>query len=401
MVHVPKKVTKCETCGNKHPYYDGDCPLTEVFTQRQDLEIGEDFFGESPAVFVGRSGYPEVNVGPTAAPEQETAAKAANPREWFGLPYDKVIGLRAALIRSKQKHSVHQQDEYTQENQLLSMAKKPTDVELSFAKQPKTGLEFDNIVHPSGVTGSLDSLEIAENVRIRRPVEYIVSDELTARKQAWKLYQKNVSPYKIQTILSSGVLGQESRKKLVPTRWSVTGVDDMLADQLINQVKDAPAVNDWEIYESEYLYNTFLVLVMPGNWEFENFEAWAPKTEWASTLREADIKQEYEPYDGRWEYADSQAGAYYAAKFAVAEHLHERGRQARVVVFREVSEKYVFPVGVWQVRENVRNALQRDPRTFDTRQQALTFLEEKLDIPFDRYKEESQMLQQKRLQDFF
>ena len=76
-------------------------------------------------------------------------------------------------------------------------------------------------------------------------------------------------------------------------------------------------------------------------------------------------------------------------------------RQARVVVFREVYEGYAVPVGVWQVRENVRNAMKSDCEKFSTLKEALDYIRPRLRIPLEEYVKRSKILRQMRLSDFF
>ncbi|MHA1845932.1 MAG: Nre family DNA repair protein, partial [Promethearchaeota archaeon] len=59
----------------------------------------------------------------------------------------------------------------------------------------------------------------------------------------------------------------------------------------------------------------------------------------------------------RKNYASNITGAYYAARKSVCEYLHSIKRQARVLIFREVSGGYVVPLGVWVIREAVKNAM--------------------------------------------
>ncbi|MDY6788885.1 MAG: hypothetical protein SVV03_02870 [Candidatus Nanohaloarchaea archaeon] len=401
MVSVPGWVTKCETCGNKHPYYEGDCPLIEVVKRQKNTEkLPESMFGESPSVFVGRHNYPQVNVGPTAAQEEETAVKAQDPKEWFGMPYEKVIGIQTALIRSKSRQNVRSDSRFSRENQLLSMAKRPTDVELDFKKRPKFQYNFDNIRNPVVSSGPLDQMEIAENVKIKHSVEKIVNDELKARRQAEKLYSKDMDVYQIINILSSGALGKKDRKKMVPTRWSVTASQSMVAKSIIEDLKDRPVINDYRVYSSEYLDNHFEILLIPGKWEFENFESWAPEEEWAQQMQKATVLQEHEPYDGRTSYAEAQGGGYYAARLGTVEGLKNLKKQARAVVFREVYEGYIVPVGSWQILENVRNAFRQDCRKFETREKALEHIDSNLRVPIENYIGRSEILKQKRLSDF-
>lgn len=80
----------------------------------------------------------------------------------------------------------------------------------------------------------------------------------------------------------------------------------------------------------------------------------------------SNVISDYELFDGRKEYASLTAGAYYAARFSVTEHLLENRRQAGALVFLEVHSSYHTPVGVWRVREITRNALLKRPDSFDT-----------------------------------
>jgi hypothetical protein len=52
-----------------------------------------------------------------------------------------------------------------------------------------------------------------------------------------------------------------------------------------------------------------------------------------------------------------------------------------------------MPVGVWNVREHVRDALRRPPRTFATMRETLAHLGTRLDIPIARYVRSSAVLQ--------
>jgi hypothetical protein len=64
-----------------------------------------------------------------------------------------------------------------------------------------------------------------------------------------------------------------------------------------------------------------------------------------------------------------------------------------------------MPIGVWQVRENVRNAMRQKPYKFSTLAQGLQFLSGKFEIPLQRWITQSQLLQkvlfQRRISDFF
>jgi hypothetical protein len=80
-------------------------------------------------------------------------------------------------------------------------------------------------------------------------------------------------------------------------------------------------------------------------------------------------------------------------------------RQASVVVLREAHPGYIMPVGVWQVRENVRNAMQQKPHKYNTFEEALTRIGSQFQIPIRQWIEKSNLLQntlfQRRITDYF
>ena len=172
-------------------------------------------------------------------------------------------------------------------------------------------------------------------------------------------YNSKFEVSQISKILSSGVLGV--KKKIVPTRWSITAMDDLLGKHFIKQIKDFDSVNEYFLFMNSYLDNYYYIILIPGNWEFEQFESWFPGTLWNLQGKEPSVTVEHEGYTGRNKYAISQSGGYYAARFAVAEGLLNMKKQARAMVIREIYEGYEIPVGVWEVREGIRNALKLKP----------------------------------------
>jgi hypothetical protein len=46
---------------------------------------------------------------------------------------------------------------------------------------------------------------------------------------------------------------------------------------------------------------------------------------------------------------------------------------AAVIVLREIHPEYVMPLGVWQIREGVREALKKPSQQFESLEQAISF----------------------------
>jgi hypothetical protein len=90
---------------------------------------------------------------------------------------------------------------------------------------------------------------------------------------------------------------------------------------------------------------------------------------------------------------------------AVCELLVKERRQATVIVLREAHPGYIMPVGVWQVRENVRNAMRQKPYLFNTLEEVLQFIANRFQIPLQTWVTRSKLLKnalfQKKITDFF
>jgi len=393
----------CLTCkGGRLLCGAGHCPLLSKINLNGPTEVrlSESMFGPSPSVFVGWGGYPEVFSGPLTALESEDALKLDDPGSWYGLGFSDIIRMRSNMVRSKSMQHVRNRNKYIEENQELALSVKPTDIETYYKKKPSYNISFSPIAQPMGPSGELLKMRITENTKIPRKVDYIVGDELRAVDQVGKLYGEGFDVYYLTSVLSSGAFGKTEDKRLVPTRWSITAVDDILCKEFMKSIRTFPHLSDIEVYTNTYLENHFEILCLPGGWEFEQFESWAPQTLWTMSYTEPTIVQESEPHGGRWDYALNEGGGYYAGRFGVSEALYRMRRQARVVVFREIYDTYLVPVGVWEVRENVRKAMAKKPKKFATLREAYEDINSRLRIPIRKYVEKSEILRQSRLTDF-
>jgi hypothetical protein len=215
--------------------------------------------------------------------------------------------------------------------------------------------------------------------------------DLRAADAVKAIYDRGTPVSKIMKALSVGAFGVRKRRRLVPTRWSITAVDSMLSLNLIENVKDYPIINEYRIYESTYLDNRFEVIFLPEGWKYEAIEAWYPGTVWNPAGEDIFMFGDWENRHGRTTYA-KMGGCYYAARLAVNELLTKERRQAAAIVLREAHPDYIMPVGVWQVRENVRNALKNTPIKYNRFEDLLERLKEKFDIQLKTWLNNSTLL---------
>ena len=302
------------------------CPIiakAEAMFKVQSKTVKEDFFGSSPAPFVGRYGYPDINVGILAPPEQrEDAWLYDAPNHWaqhnFQIP--EIVDYRSSLINSRFRVNVKQKTKFLEISQEIGMASKPVDLEINLKEKPRFKLNTDSYLAPTGPNASLEQAKITSNPKIDSRVDKIVSDtDLKASHAMTYLYDHGFSENFLTKILSIGNLGIKPQRKLVPTRWSITATDDTLAKYILSEVKQYKE-SDYQAYFGNYLGNYFIILLFPEVWSYELFETYAPNAEW-NISDQHQFMTDYEPYDGRKTYADNCGGGYYAARLSILEQL--------------------------------------------------------------------------------
>jgi hypothetical protein len=143
--------------------------------------------------------------------------------------------------------------------------------------------------------------------------------------------------------------------------------------------------------------------MIPRQWSYEAIEAWYPGTVWNPNGKQVVMFGDWEGYEKRTTYAQI-GGCYYAARLAVSELLVKEQRQATVIVLREAHPGYIMPVGVWQVRENVKNAMRQKPLLYNTLNEALQRIANQFRIPLGSWVRESHLIRntlfQRRITDF-
>lgn len=374
--------------------------LTDVERQIDETMQGDSLFGSTaPSIFVGRSGYPRVSAGVLAPVATEAhAADYVTSGEWYreGFTIDDVFQARAGLLNSTQPTDVHVADEwdgFTGVRREVAIADRPVDVEVDLESVPSLDMAVDRVASPQGPRAHASGAKLTENPHVPRAVEKTLSDDDWRAEGAMTyLYNRGFDVYDINTILSAGALGQRHNRTLVPTRWSITAVDDTVSQFLRGSLQNAGTIDAVEVRRAAYLGNQFWVLLAPGNWEFELVEMKSPGSVWNPGRGGYWVASDHEGFAGRTQYVEETAGAYYAARLAVLEHLSERDRQAKALVLRDVTDDYWGPVGVWLIRETVRDAVSSEPATAESFHGAIAQLQEQLPIGSAELRRNSEMV---------
>jgi hypothetical protein len=369
------------------------CPVFLRAKSLVDIEkvVGKtEFFGPSPpGVFLGSYGYPNLLAGPLVPVLQEPDPSLLDsPDRWLDKSIDELLRYRFGLVRGKS--TVRVQDARNPDKTLslvqeIVMSETPTDTELVLKKKPYVKINLLTRSSPHGPSGVVERLSLASNPDVPRQIDKVVSDtDLSANAGAQSLYQNGISQQHIVRMFSIGLLGASRTRRLVPTEWSITAIDDILAKDLRRKVLDQPRLDEFRLFSAHAVGNNVHVLLLPTSWMFEALEGWL-------TGPRPEVFGDYELNKGRKDYPTNIAGAYHASRLPVLEYLDRNRRQAGAVVFLEVTKEWV-PLGVWRFRELARRALTGDPSRFTTLENALSETQKRLLIPYRNWAEASRLL---------
>ena len=358
-----------------------------------------------PSVFVGRYGYPKVRIGPMIPPLHGDTTILDRTELWAGKSIEEIANYRLSLVRGTFSMNVHDTSgRYLENMQELAMSERPAESEATFEKKPFADVELEKEIRlnaeaaPFGPAAPLKTFKASSLSADQRIEAAHYDTDLKASDAVMELYRRGVETSSIHKVLSVGMLGLKKNRKLVPTRWSISATDDTISSTLAKENEANPAIDIFEVTQYSHLANYYSVILMPDDvWSFEMIESWFTNSGQIAT------GSDYEDARGLDHYP-TIAGAYFAARLAVAEHLAGRRRKAAALVLREIHPEYVMPLGVWQIREGVREALKKPAQKFESLEQAVSFASAGMSVSRQEIARKSRLWQafksQTRITDF-
>jgi hypothetical protein len=309
------------------------CPLYDRIRSFRDISLRKEVEAPSPPHYqISWKNYPRVAVGPNLSLQ----GLRENP---YGMKLEEFVAFTANQLRTYQMKGIR-----TSEETALSVKPVNFDVKIKSV--------FGGGTEPGGMIAAAEEI-VPDEVNVPSKVYSLVdSFDLKAQEALMKIRDYGFD-YMVQA-LSTGNLGIPTERKLVPTRWAITAVDSALAKDSFEKIRSAPQIEDFELYRNSHWDNHFLVVLAPWGWAFEMLERWY----------DGKIIGDGEYGRMKKDYASNITGAYYSARLEVLEKLVERKKCAACIVMRQIGDKYIYPVGVWHVREAVKEAMQNPPEKF-------------------------------------
>tara|TARA_B100001750_G_scaffold30358_1_gene20612 strand:+ start:1775 stop:2944 length:1170 start_codon:yes stop_codon:yes gene_type:complete len=368
----------------------------EYLSKYGNLFKSDSISGSSPpSVFVGSYGYPKVGVGPMVPPIHGDTTLLDSPEHWLGKTLEDIVNFRLSLVRGIENLSIENtQGRFIESLHEVAMSSHSIDTDLEFHKPTLPVTTIDGESAPFGPVGDIKSAKFF-STRSEKPIEQVYYDhDLKAQDAVLTLYNKGVDISKIQKCFSIGMLGK--KRKLVPTKWSITATDDIISKSLVSEILEFDLIDSCRVFSHDHLGNIFSIILFPHRWLFEMQEAWHDENKVGFGFDSEDARGIGHP--------PAIAGAYFAAKLGVSEYLVLKKLQAAVLILREIRPEYAVPVGVWQIREAIRAAMKKEPYIAENFADGVNFASKRMSISKSEWLSRGRllnMLKQKSISEFF
>lgn len=357
-----------------------------------------------PSVFVGEYGYPHVRVGPMVPPYHGDTSILDNPELWLGKSLEEIVNYRINLLKGTMIHNVSKiSDRYIESLQDMALSKRAVDSTMTFEKIPSQYLnemvlskgDLEEI--PTVFSAPVSDFKIYPSTSDEKIEKKYYDGDLLASDAVVELFDNNVDITRIAKVLSIGMLGRKKNRKLVPTKWSITAADDIVSMNLLKKIKDNSVLDCYLVFDFNHLGNYYSIIFIPDDvWNFEMIESWI------DTNGRVHIGSDYESGKNIDHYP-SIAGAYFAARLAAAEYLFKKRKKSSVLILREIHPEYFMSLGVWQIREGIRESLKWKGKKFETFDSALKYGVSKTSLSIDEWIKNSSIIRnkkQKRMSDY-
>ena len=389
----------CSICGNSN------CKKHSMLLN--NVKKVSEFSGSSPPeIFVGKWNYPNVYIG-ILSPQQHGNTEILSSQElWHKnrLSMPEIINLRSQLIYGRNQSNIKKtlnvetKSRFLSAMQEVAMTSKSIGTEFKLEQSIQNNKENDSYSPLISNAAQVKSVRLEDNPIIDKKIDYLANDTDAKSKTGLLELEKAKTPTStIIKILSAGLLGLGTRRKLVPTRWAITAVDDTLSKNKLEKIKYYSDISEVLVFTAEYLGNHYEFLLLPDRFSFEVIEI-------NTSSDGKNFWHDYESFFGRKNYAESVTGAYYANRLALVEYLETVHKQCSCIVFREISPEYTQSMGVGVLRQISREAFSNIPEHFSTINEALERIQSRIKLPISVFADKSIILKnygkQRRITNF-
>ena len=251
---------KCKICGQEN------CKKHSMLMGRP-VSLTE-FSGSSPPeIFVGKWNYPNVYTGILSPMEHGQTSIMSSPELWHErkLSIPSILSMRNKLIYGRTQSNIYKLNDkkFLSVMQEIAMTHKSVSTEFKLKKPVSKNPEQDSRTPIIPKAAPIESVRLQENAPVKKKIDYLVSDgELKSAPALVEMHKSGIENSSLIKILSAGLLGLTKNRKLVPTRWSITAVDDTLSKERLERIRYYQEISEFMVFTAEYLGNHYKYILI-------------------------------------------------------------------------------------------------------------------------------------------
>ncbi|TXT55699.1 MAG: hypothetical protein BAJATHORv1_30079 [Candidatus Thorarchaeota archaeon] len=307
-----------------------------------------------PGVAVETAKYPIMWAGVLASTQaSEWLSIYDHPIAWEGIQREAILAMREHLYRFVVPINAREMmpNDNVEVLQTVALSVSPVTLNVEVGPLPPRTLQTIGGLLPSSPRIQAKSMKIVSDPEISIVAEKISQRDVPASESIWTLLDFEYTLDQVAKMTSLGLLGKLKRRRIIPLRAAYKVVIDNFIDRAIAELLDKPESNDSKLYISDFLGDSFVVVVNPGS----------PKVDYIH-LNDTDmIRKRTLSIDGEPSAFSEPKTMVYAdhARFASYSYMLEEKKNSHITIFHHSRHKKNEVLGPWVTRAGVADAFKK------------------------------------------
>lgn len=342
-----------------------------VQTKLEEFKSGKTLRAYTPpGIIVEAIKYPLLRASILASrSSSEYTSIFDHPEAWKGLHAKAILSMRKQLYRFGLTVDARtlEPSSVVEKLQKLALSVSTVDIDVEYFTLPPRELQTIGGQLPAGPVVDAKSIEIASEPEISRVAERITQQDIPASESIWKLVDYEYTLDQIARMMSVGLLGKLSNRRMVPTRSAYKAVIDSYVSRSIMELLDRPLDSKFILGTAEVHGDVFTVFTQPG----------MARVDYLRVERTDKGIERNSSFEGMKNLSTDAKTAIFAdhARFEAYKELNERGKTSHVTIFHLARNPKNSVLGPWLSRAGVKEAFCSEKIMLDSRENAMAMLE--------------------------
>ncbi|MFX0108009.1 MAG: hypothetical protein ACFE7R_06985 [Candidatus Hodarchaeota archaeon] len=322
-----------------------------------------------PGVSVEAAKYPVVLAGVLATPEpSEWLSIYDHSEAWRGLDREAIMSMRRHLYRFMMPVDAREMQPRNAVEilQTLALSVAPVALEVRADSLPPRNLKTTGSLLPCSPVVKTQSISLVTEPEVSKVSRRITDQDIPASEAIWKLIDYDYTLDQVARIMSVGLLGCHSSRRMIPLKNAYKAVIDSFINRVIMELTDQKVSQESRIYTSNLFGDSFTILSTPGVAcvDYLHLEVAREGMKHGSSFEGISIPSNNAKTSV---YADH-------ARYSAYSSLLQEKNNSHVTIFQISRNARNQLLGPWLTRAGVRDALESTPIRLEDKTNALAVL---------------------------